>query len=102
MIARHLLKLKHTLEDQEGHRIGLHYLRDMDKREVDFLISVENKPWFIVECKFSKTTISKHLNYFADRIEVPWKYHVVMDDDIDLQNGKSRIISANKFLCALP
>ena len=37
-------------QHQEGYRVGLHYLRDVDKREVDFLVTVEGKPWFAVEC----------------------------------------------------
>jgi len=37
LVAGHLLKMKHYLEDQEGYNIDLHYLRDTSKREVDFL-----------------------------------------------------------------
>jgi predicted AAA+ superfamily ATPase len=102
LIACHLLKLKHTLEDQEGYHIGLHYLRDSDKREVDFLITVKNTPWFAVECKISEKRVSNHLSYFSDRLQIPWKYQVIMDKNVDILNNHIRVISADKFLSALP
>ena len=36
-LASHLLKLVHFLEDYEGYQCRLHYLRSIEKKEVDFL-----------------------------------------------------------------
>jgi len=52
MVASHLLKLCHWLEDVEGLDARLFHLRDVDKREVDFLVTLKQKPWFAVEAKF--------------------------------------------------
>ncbi len=41
----------HTCEDIQGFRVELYYLRDLEKREVDFLILWEDRPWLLVECK---------------------------------------------------
>lgn len=53
MLASHLLKLVHFLEDYEGYRCRLHYLRSIEKKEVDFMVMVEGKPWFMVEVKLN-------------------------------------------------
>ena len=39
---------------EEGHRVTLHYLRDKDGREVDFIVAVNRKPWFAVEAKVAE------------------------------------------------
>ena len=102
LIAGHLLKLKHALEDQEGYRIGLHYLRDVDKREVDFLVSAEGKPWFALECKISDRTASPALRYFGDRLQIPWLYQITLKGKEDVLDGPVRVLPAAKFLAALP
>jgi hypothetical protein len=38
-------------QDSQGQRVNLHYLRDTQGREVDFLVTVDDKPWFAVETK---------------------------------------------------
>lgn len=38
MVASHLLKYYHFIEDTEGDSIELRFLRDHDKREVDFVV----------------------------------------------------------------
>jgi len=102
LVAGHLLKMKHALEDQEGYRVGLHYLRDADKREVDFLMTLEKKPWFAVECKVKSDTSSPSLRYFAERMGIPYLYQVHMEGKDDVFDGGVRIMPAAKFLAALP
>jgi predicted AAA+ superfamily ATPase len=65
-IASHLLKFVHFLTDYEGHRAELSYLRDVDKREVDFLVTIDGKPWFAVETKLNDTALSTNLLYFRE------------------------------------
>jgi predicted AAA+ superfamily ATPase len=64
MVASHLLKFLHFLTDREGYRAELSYLRDVDKREVDFLVTIDGKPWFAVEVKLNDTVLSPNLLYF--------------------------------------
>jgi hypothetical protein len=45
LVGLHLLTLCHGLEDQEGHKVELRYLRDTTGREVDFLVTWKGKPW---------------------------------------------------------
>jgi len=53
-IASQLLKYCHYIEDTQGYSMELRFLRDTDKREVDFVVLKEKKPVFAVECKNSK------------------------------------------------
>ncbi|MCD6486825.1 MAG: ATP-binding protein [Syntrophobacterales bacterium] len=102
LVACHLLKLKHALEDQEGYRIGLHYLRDTGKREVDFLVTAEGKPWFAVECKTSSRTPNPALNYYGERLKIPYLFQITLEEGADTFDGRVRVMPAGKFLGALP
>ncbi|MCX8109791.1 MAG: ATP-binding protein [Syntrophorhabdaceae bacterium] len=102
LVACHLLKMKHALEDQEGFEIGLYYLRDTSKREVDFLITNEDKPWFAVECKYSKSNASPSLFYFGERLSIPYLYQVSLEGEDDVYDGRVRVMPAAKFLGSLP
>ena len=44
LVAFHLLKWVFFLQDTEGRDVELRYFRDVDKREVDFVILEDNKP----------------------------------------------------------
>jgi predicted AAA+ superfamily ATPase len=44
MIASHLLKLVQFYQDHEGLDCQLNFLRNVDRKEVDFLVSIKNKP----------------------------------------------------------
>jgi predicted AAA+ superfamily ATPase len=101
LVASHLLKLKHALEDQEGFRVDLHFLRDASKREVDFLVSVEGRPWFAVECKLSGRKVNPALNYFGERLEIPFLFQITMEEGDDILDGRVRVMPAGKFLAAL-
>jgi uncharacterized protein len=101
MIASHLLKLIHYLFDFEGYRTDLYFLRDLTKREVDFLITVDYKPWFAVEVKTQATTPAPNLVLFKEKWEVPFCYQVVKASGIDSLSSGIRIVSADKFLPGL-
>ena len=101
LIASHLLKFVHFITDNEGHKAELYYLRDVDKREVDFLVTIKNKPWFAVEVKLNDTALSPNLLYFRDRLEIPHVYQVVKKEKTDRLEKGVRIISAGKFLAGL-
>jgi len=80
MIAAHLLKLCDFYHDTFGIRTRLWYLRDREKREVDFLVTWDGTPWFMAECKLKKTK-SKALRYYGKRLNVQQKFLVVFDEN---------------------
>ena len=101
MVASHLLKTIHFLYDTEGYKAELYFLRDREGREVDFLISVNKKPWMAVEVKLNNKEISKNLKYFSERLKIPFIYQVIKEKGVDFTVNGIRAISADKFLSGL-
>ncbi|MFC1584195.1 ATP-binding protein, partial [Fibrobacterota bacterium] len=89
LIASHLLKFCHRLEDTQGFSAEMWYLRDKDKRELDFLITIDRKPWFAVEVKLTQT-YSHHLTYFGTRLNIPQLFLVS-------KKGKGTFMKNNVF-----
>ncbi len=102
LVAGHLLKLVHFMQDYGGYKAQLWYLKDTADREVDFLVTVDQKPWFMVEAKQSDTTISSSLRYFKQRIDVPFAYQVVQADIRGYTKDGIQVLSAAKFLTICP
>ena len=62
--------------------ITYHYLRDKDKREVDFIVVKNNKPWILVEAKYKNNkAISPHLHYFQNQLKAEYALQVVIEMD---------------------
>jgi len=101
MIASHFLKLVHFLRDTEGWKAELFFLRDVDKRETDFLVTIDKKPWLAAEAKLSGNRHSPSLEYFSRKLKIPFSYQVVKNEGIDIWKCGVRIISAQKFLAGL-
>lgn len=68
LVATTLIKRLHFLEDYHGHRASLHYIRDKDGREVDFVTLVDNKVIDLIEVKQADTNISQNLKYYAKKL----------------------------------
>jgi len=64
VVALALLRELHLLEDSTGSKVSLHYLRDREKNEVDFLTIIDGKPALMVEVKVSDDNFSKSLYRF--------------------------------------
>jgi len=68
-VATSLLKRLHFLEDRDGYRYELRYIRDKEGREVDFAIVKEGELEELIEAKYSDDNISKSLSYYAGRLK---------------------------------
>jgi predicted AAA+ superfamily ATPase len=93
LVASHLLKFCHYQEDVLGHKMDLRYIRDTDKREVDFVVLKDKKPLFSVECKLADKSVSPHIYYFAQRLNIPKYYQVSLDGDE--KSPKDKVIVTN-------
>ncbi len=81
-VASHLLKAVHWWQDTGLGEYGLFYLRTKEGQEVDFVVTRNGEPWFIVEAKSSMNQpLSRNLVYFQKRIGVRHAFQVVMDTD---------------------
>lgn len=67
-VACALLRELQLVEDQEGRKTALCFLRDKEKREVDFLVTVDNRPLQLVEVKLSDDTFAPSLAHFAAQL----------------------------------
>ena len=65
LIACALLKYNHFREDCYGEKRQLYYLRSRDKREIDFVLTKEGKPFCMIEVKWKNDKPSPHFNFFA-------------------------------------
>jgi predicted AAA+ superfamily ATPase len=101
LIAMHLLKLCHYLYDHEGYKTELYFLRNVDKKEVDFMVTVNRKPWFTVETKLTEADVSNSLIYFRERLKIPHVYQVIKKSGINRFINNIHMVSADCFLSSL-
>lgn len=102
IVANHLLKWAHFLQDVYGYDIKLQYIRDKEGREVDFVINIDWKIKYLIEVKTSDTSLSKHLLYYKEKLDVKDCFQVVFSDkEMDIEKSWIRIISASKFFTGL-
>lgn len=67
MVASHLLKWVHYVADTQGRDVELRYFRDVDRREVDFVVTEDGKPLQFIECKWSEGRPDRSLRYLVAR-----------------------------------
>lgn len=79
-VASHLLKAVHFWTDRGFGEYDLYFLRDKEQREVDFLVTKDGQPWFLVEVKASaQGGISKSLHHFQKQTGALHAFQVVFD-----------------------
>ncbi len=105
-VASHLYKAVQFWTDQGYGDYGLYYLRDKDKREVDFLVTKDRKPWFLVEAKASgHNGISRWLYYYQEKLKVPHAFQIGFDlpyvDQDCFKFNEPVIVPAKTFLSQL-
>ncbi len=76
LVASHLLKWVHYRQDFYGEDIELKFFRDIEKREVDFIISKGSVPLKAVECKVKSRKVSTSLKYFKKKFPDASAYQI--------------------------
>jgi hypothetical protein len=79
VVALSLLKKLHFGQDQRGEKSQLYYLRDKEKREVDFLTLIDGKVIDLVEVKTTDESLSSSLSYYTDRLGPKYPAQVVLN-----------------------
>lgn len=105
-VACHLLKAAHFWQDSGLGQFDLHYLRDKEQNEVDFVITRENQPWCLVEVKYGAGQgLSRQLYRFQEMTKAPHAFQVVIDMEyipVDcFESKKPVIVPARTFLSQL-
>jgi len=98
LVATHLLKRLHFLEDSRGDRLELRYIRDKEGHEVDFVVLKERKPAVLVEAKWSDDAPSRDLAYFGERLGVASRIQVVKDLGKGFTMRGARVVAASEWL----
>lgn len=99
LVASHLLKWVHFLQDTQGRDIELRYFRDTDGREVDFVIAENQKPVILIETKWSDTDIDKSLRYLKNKFPDAEAWQLSMTGKKDYVSGDGiRVTPAINFL----
>jgi len=106
MVASALLKAVHHWTDCGLGDFALHYLRDKQKREVDFIVVRDGEPWFLAEVKSSaKAGLSPHLEYFRQATGAAKAFQVAMDLPFLAQDcfriTRPMVVPARTFLAQL-
>jgi len=86
-VACHLLKAVEGWTDLGLGEYELRYVRDKLKREVDFLVVRNRKPWFLVEVKMSDTRLSPALAHFRVQTKAPHAFQAVMNLPFEAADG---------------
>ena len=66
-MASHLLKWVHSQHDLQGRELELRYVRDLDGREVDFVVVERRHPFLLMESKLTAGPASPALRYLKQR-----------------------------------
>lgn len=102
LVASHLLKWVHYLEDTQGRDLELRYFRDVDGREVDFIVTEKRKVLLAIECKWDDAEISKSLRYFKVRFPACAAWQISAVGKKDYLSGEGiRVCPALPFLKSL-
>jgi len=102
LVAMHLLKWVHFQQDTKGRDMGLNYFRDIDGREVDFVVTENTNPVYLVEVKWKDASISKGLKYLKERFPQAEAFQISAYGEKDyLTNAGIRVMPAIQFLSTL-
>lgn len=106
LVASALLKAVHLWTDDGLGELGLHFLRDKEKREVDFLVSRGGEPWMLVEAKLSgRAALSPSLLRFQEQLGADLALQVALDlpyvDRSCFDLSRPTIVPARTFLSQL-
>lgn len=67
LVASHLLKWVHYEQDVKGRDLELRYFRDVDGREVDFVVTEKRTIVLMVECKWGDADVDRGIRYLKAR-----------------------------------
>ena len=94
LAAMHFKKSVDFWNDIGSGSFELCYVRDLEKREVDFLILQDKKPWMLIECKYQDDEIPKSLRYLTSILRP--QYSILLNGSD--QPGKYRFWGDTKYL----
>ena len=105
LIALEFLRAMETWNDWGAGKFSLHYLRNKDKEEVDFLLTENNRPFLLVETKVSDTSPAANVLNFQNLLNIP-AIQLVKKEGVKkvFKNGKNTVlvVTGHQWLSTLP
>ncbi len=102
LVACHLLKWVHFEQDTQGRDLDLRYFRDIEGREVDFVLVEGRRPRLLVECKWGDAEVDPSLRYLKARFPEAEAWQVSATGSKDYQTpGGVRVAPAVRLLATL-
>jgi predicted AAA+ superfamily ATPase len=102
LVASHLLKWVHHLQDTEGRDVDLRYFRDGEGRETDFVVVEGRRPVRFVEAKWGDQQVDRGLRYLVAKFPGvdAWQVHATGKKDYVTPDG-IRVAPASVLLSEL-
>jgi predicted AAA+ superfamily ATPase len=97
-VACALLRDLHYIEDTTGSKVDLHFLRDKEKREVDFLPVIDGIPVCMIEVKVSDNNFSSSLLHFHSKLNKARAYQIAYELEHKKTKNEARMLPAHEFL----
>ncbi len=102
LVAAHLLKWVHFQQDTEGRDLDLLYFRDVDGREVDFVVTERRRPIQLIECKWADADVARGLIYLKERFPSADALQIHATGTKDYESARGiRVFPAIEFLRTL-
>jgi hypothetical protein len=99
LVAAHLLKWVHFEQDVQGRDLELRYFRDVDGREVDFVVTEGRAPVLLVEAKVADAPVDRGLRYLKERFPAAEAWQVALGGSKDYLSPEGiRVAPALTFL----
>lgn len=89
------------LRDAEGKDVALHYIRDKEGREIDFVIAESEEPTHLIECKWADVSVPPYLMLTAARFPSAQSLLLVRHLRQAEQRGPVRVERAADWLATL-
>lgn len=97
LVAMHLLKQLQFMEDYFGYRCSLHYIRDKDGREVDFVTIIDDVVHDLIEVKESDDNIASALKYYKKMLNPKRTTQLVANLDRPYDRDGIRVTTPIEF-----
>jgi hypothetical protein len=102
LVACHLLKWVHFEQDTLGRDIELRYFRDIEGREVDFVLVEGRNPRLLIECKWGDAEVDPNLRYLKARFPGAEAWQLSATGTKDYQTAEGvRVAPAVQLLATL-
>jgi uncharacterized protein len=98
LVAVALLRMSSRFTEKGLGAFELMYIRDKEKREVDFVLVKDNRPLALFEAKEGDAAISPSGKYFAKKIEIPFYQISPHHTRVEAFPGNCFKVPASNFL----